>query len=82
MADAQTQKATDTEGAQDNSEGNPSPGDHGDDPTSPESQAEHPPSPKKNQDQMRSGEFRISPTLLILQCPPLLEWQLLTPCQL
>ena len=53
MADAQTQKATDTEGAQDNPESNPSPGDHGDDPPSPESQAEDPPPPKKS----RSNEI-------------------------
>ena len=42
-----------TEGAQDNSEGNPSPGDHGDDPPSPESQADHPPPPKES----RSNEI-------------------------
>ena len=44
MADAQTQKATDTEGAQYNPKGNPSPGDHGDDPPSPEN---HAPPPKR-----------------------------------
>lgn len=53
MADAQTRGATDTEGAQDNPEGNPSPGDHGDDPPSPESQADHAPPPKRS----RSNEI-------------------------
>ena len=50
MADAQRQGATDTEGVQDNPEGNPSPGDHGDDPPSPEN---HAPPPKRS----RSNEI-------------------------